>query len=308
MRPALPAAAHPSPVLVPVLKRALALLALTAALAGCAVPPSTPASAAAAAAAPAASVPTGSIKGSALVHSAASRAGVLAQAQVALPATSGATFFGRWKDLPAAAVKPVPVVVFLHGSSGLGLKAIEDWQRWLAGLGIASVAPDSFALPDRLTYTSPIDKPTYERVHTLRASEIDIALAGLLTAPWADGKRLVLAGTSEGGPAVARHTGNAFAGRLLYSWSCEDNYFVNAHGTAIPPTQPVLNVMSATDVFFSPSNTWLGNPAARGHCGAALAASKVATVVLIPGAPHTLLNLPAARHATEGFLRDLLKP
>ena len=45
---------------------------------------------------------------------------------------------------------------------------------------------------------------------------------------------------------------------------------------------------------------------AQGHCGAALADNKNATVVLIPGAPHTLLNLPAARHATEGFLRDLL--
>jgi hypothetical protein len=31
-------------------------------------------------------------------------------------------------------------------------------------------------------------------------------------------------------------------------------------------------------------------------------------VVLIPGAPHTLLNLPAARRPVEGFLTDLLKP
>jgi hypothetical protein len=29
---------------------------------------------------------------------------------------------------------------------------------------------------------------------------------------------------------------------------------------------------------------------------------------LIPGAPHTLLNLPPARHATAGFIRDVLKP
>ena len=29
-----------------------------------------------------------------------------------------------------------PVVVFLHGSSGLGLKAIGEWQLWLADLGI----------------------------------------------------------------------------------------------------------------------------------------------------------------------------
>mgnify|MGYP000905479942 CR=1 FL=1 len=52
----------------------------------------------------------------------------------------------------------------------------------------------------------------------------------------------------------------------------------------------------------------LGNASATGHCGAALKANKQASVVLIPGAPHTLMNLPAARHPTEGFLRDVLKP
>ena len=113
---------------------------------------------------------------------------------------------------------------------------------------------------------------------------------------------------SEGAPAVARYTGGEFAGRILYSWSCENNYFVEQHRTAMPADRPVLNVMSSTDVFFSPSNAWLGNAAAKGHCGDALAANKQASVVLIPGAPHTLLMLPPARHATEGFVRDLLKP
>lgn len=258
--------------------------------------------------APAPASPAGEIKGRAVVHTEASRAGVLAQAQVALPASSGAAFFGRWSEIPAAARQAVPVVVFMHGSSGLGLKAIEDWQRWLATLGVASVAPDSFALPDRLTYKSPVGKGTYEQIHALRASEVDITLAGLVAGRWADSQRLVLAGTSEGAATVARHAGTPFAGRMIFAWSCEDNYFVDAHATRIPITQPVLNVISSTDPFFSPSNSWLGNPSARGHCGAALAAHKDATIVLIPGAPHTLLNLPAARHAVAGFLRDLVKP
>jgi hypothetical protein len=147
----------------------------------------------------------------------------------------------------------------------------------------------------------------YEKIHALRGSEIPLALQALRSVPWADSSRLVLAGTSEGGPAVARYSGNEFAGRILYSWSCENNYFVQEHRTAAL-TQPVLNVMSATDVFFSPANTWLGNAAAKGYCGDALKDNKQATIVLIPGAPHTLLNLPAARHATTGFVRDVLKP
>ena len=253
--------------------------------------------------------PVGEVKGSAVQHSAGSAAGVAQRAAVVLPSsvTGGAIYSGSFANAPKDTKARVPVVVFLHGSSGLELKAIGEWQLWLASLGVASFAPDSFALPDRVTYKSPVGKDVYEKIHALRASEIPLALTALRSAPWADTARLVLAGTSEGGPAVARYAGNEFAGRMLYSWSCENNYFVQDHRTAAL-SQPVLNVMSSTDVFFSPSNSWLGNSAAKGYCGDALKDNKQATMGLIPGAPPTLLHVPAARHATMGFVRDVLKP
>jgi dienelactone hydrolase len=252
--------------------------------------------------------PMGEIKGTATQHTAASAIAVMQRAAVVLPAntTGGAVFVGTFANMPKDVKGQVPVVVFMHGSSGLELKAIGEWQLWLASIGVASIAPDSFALPDRMTYKSPIGKDVYEKIHALRASEITLAIQTIKSLPWADTSRLVLAGTSEGGPAVARYDGKEFAGRMLYSWSCENNYFVENHRTA-PLTQPVLNIMSSTDVFFSPSNTWLGNTAAKGYCADALKDNKQATIVLIPGAPHTLLNLPATRHATAGFLKDLLK-
>lgn len=254
-----------------------------------------------------AQTPQGEIKGTAVVHTPASLAASVAQANVALPAaaTGAAAWFGKWKDMPAASGR-VPVVLFLHGSSGLGLKAIEEWQVWLAGLGIASVAPDSFALPDHLTYKSPVDKETYEKIHALRASEIAPALAAIKGVAWADPASLVLAGTSEGSVPVARYAGDDFAARMIFAWSCEANYFVEDHKTAGSPEKPVLNIISSTDPFFSPSNGWLGNPAARGHCGTAMAAYKRATIVLIPGAPHTLINLPQARRSVRAFLQEEL--
>jgi dienelactone hydrolase len=252
--------------------------------------------------------PKGEVTGSAAVHTSASASGVIARAAVVLPAsvTGGSVYVGTFANMPRDAKAKVPVVVFLHGSSGLALKAIGDWQLWLASLGVASIAPDSFALPDRITYKSPVGKDVYEKIHALRASEIPLAVQALRSVAWADTSRMVLAGTSEGGPAVARYAGNEFTGRILYSWSCENNYFVSEHRTT-NIAQPVLNVMSSTDVFFSPSNAWVGNAAAKGYCGDALKDHKQATIVLIPGAPHTLLNLPAARHATLGFVKDVLK-
>ena len=251
--------------------------------------------------------PKGEISGKTIVHTPASAQAVMDQAALVLPAslTGGAVFSGMMKDAPRDLKGKASVVVFMHGSSGLSLKAIGEWQQWLATQGVASVAPDSFALPDRLTYKSPIEKSVYEQIHALRASEIRLAADALKGLPWVDTNRLILAGTSEGATSVARYAGNEFAGRIVYSWSCENNYFVTEHKSALPQDRPVLNVMSSTDVFFSPSNPWLGNSASQGHCGQALKDNKTATIVLIPGAPHTLMNLPQARNATAAFFRDL---
>jgi hypothetical protein len=257
-----------------------------------------------------AQTPRGEVKGSAWQHTAESLKGLVAEADVALPpaVTGGTVFQGKWKDMPAGSTVKVPVVVFMHGSSGLGLKAIGEWQQWLAGLGVASVAANSFALPDRLTYTSPVGKDVYEKIHALRASEIAPMLAALKDRAWADPKRLVLAGASEGGVPVARYGGPEFAARIIYSWSCENNYYVEEPRTQVVAGQPVLNVMSSSDPYFSPSLPWLGNPAARGSAAEAFKDSKTTTIVLVPGAPHTLLNLPQVRAVTRSFLEDAVKP
>ncbi len=256
-----------------------------------------------------AETPAGEVKGTAWQHTAASAQAVMAEADVALPAnaTGGAIYFGKLATVPPTRTS-VPVIVFLHGSGGLGLKAIGEWQRWLAGEGYASIAPNSMVLPDRITYTSPISRDVYEKIHALRASEIPLALAALRGQSWADPKRVILSGASEGGPAVARYAGEAFAGRVIFSWSCEDNYFVTAHRTAVRPGDKILNIMSAADPFFSPANAWLDAPGAVGHCGRALKDDKAAMIVLIPGAPHTLLNLPQARLALLAWLRDVIGP
>ena len=254
--------------------------------------------------------PRGEIMGDAWVHSPQSLAAAVARADVCLPAaaTGGPAYCGKFKDIPKLSGQAVPVIVFLHGSSGLGLKAIGLWQQWLAGLGYASIAPDSFALPGHVTYKSPIDKDSYERILALRASEIKPVLAALQNQAWADSARLVLAGASEGAVPVARYQGTEFIARIVYSWSCEANYFVMEPRNAFEPGKPVLNVISSTDPFFSRSNTWLGNSQAQGHCGAALKGNDRAAILLVPDAPHTLLNFPATQSATAGFLALVAKP
>ena len=129
--------------------------------------------------------PAGETEVATLEHTAASSQAVVERAAVVLPAKATGTgvFIGLWRDAPTTVRERVPVVVFMHGSSGLGLKAIGEWNQWLAEQGIASVAPDSFALPDRLTYKSPISPDVYERIHALRLSEVSLATQALRQAP-----------------------------------------------------------------------------------------------------------------------------
>jgi dienelactone hydrolase len=260
-------------------------------------------------------LPAGEVKGSAWHHTPQSLEAALASAWIALPAKAngGVPFDGKLSDAqknPVGGSVAVPIVVFAHGSGGIS-DAIKQWQKWLADeLSIASITVDSMQLPDRITYTSPVGKDVYEKVHALRAEELTAAVAALSGLPWADRSHVIIAGTSEGAVSVARYRRLDGApqevARIIYSWSCEANYHVESPRTAIPPTLPVLNVMSSTDPYFSQANPWLGNAGAKGHCGDALKESRTAEIVLLPGAPHTLFNLPAARGATKAFLLQVL--
>lgn len=235
------------------------------------------------------------------------------KADLGLPAavTGDATFVGSLRDTPAAikTTTRIPVVLFLHGSSGLN-ESTRAWQRWLADeLNLASFAPNSLAIPDRIRYTSPTTKDVYEQVHLLRAAELRAGLDALRACSWVDAQRLVVAGTSEGAVAVARLEPGLAAARILYAWSCESNYFVEEHGTQFGEQEPVLNVISIDDPYFSPVNPWHGdaNTDLDGHAAAAVKGNRNAVIVLLSGAPHTLYNLCPARQATQAFLKKVLE-
>ncbi|MGJ4926701.1 hypothetical protein ACQR1I_01750 [Bradyrhizobium sp. HKCCYLS2038] len=258
--------------------------------------------------APAADKP-GDIKGTVLEPSPENLALTWAKANLVLPATlaGGRRWEGHAEDAPDV-IGIAPLVVVMHGSSGVA-PAIKEFQAWLADeLGAASVAPDSLAIPDRLTYTSPVDVATYERVHDLRLAELQNALKASRDWSWVDRLRVVLAGTSEGAVAVGRYAGKDAAARLIYSWSCEDNYFVTSPRLGIGPKEPVLNVISARDPYFSAVNPWNKDRAVTGSCAAALKDDPKAEVMVVDADVHTILNRPDVRERTGRFLREILNP
>lgn len=247
-------------------------------------------------------------KGTSLEASPANLALTLEKAQVVLPARAAGQeiWRGHRADLPGKITGQWPVAVVMHGSSGIAA-FITEYQLWLAReLGVASVAPDSMAIPDRLTYKSPVSVEIYERVHALRAAELAHALDALRKLPWADQKHILLIGTSEGSVPVARSADPQVAARIVYAWSCEKNYFVAEPRTAMPPTVPVLNAIAGSDPYFSGENPWNRDYAVTGSCAAAMRGFSQAAVYMPVLKKHTIINEPDVRDVTAAFIRRVL--
>lgn len=252
---------------------------------------------------------TGSLQGTVKKHSAETLVATWMNAYVTIPNNEGgAPKTGQLTDF-VKEDRRYPVVVFMHGSSGVNAQ-IKAFAYWLSdALRIACVVPDSMQTKDRLTYTSPVPAEDYEMIHAMRLEELELAMTEIKKVSWCDG-RVIVAGTSEGGVAAARYqaTGEMLQekAKMIFSWSCENNYHVKSHQSHLPDDLPVLNVMSASDKFFSQANSYLDNPKAIGHAGNVLANNKNAEIILLPSAPHTLINLSQTRDAVATFLTRVL--
>ena len=252
---------------------------------------------------------TGKVEGSVREHNEATLQAVWDNAFLVLPHEQDPEHV--IETTPAAACKECfsdryPTLMFAHGSSGI-TTAIREFARFIAQeTGWAVVVPDSMQTPNRITYTSPVAKSDYEAVHAMRSVELLYAARRLFEEAWFGGVYAV-GGTSEGGVAAARCDSTELPirekAKLIFSWSCEANYHVEAPRSVLPDDLAVLNVMSLCDKFFSRANSYLDNDSAFGYAREALQHNPNASILLLPQAPHTLLNLPQVHAAAAEILQ-----
>ena len=100
--------------------------------------------------------------------------------------------------------EPIPAVIFLHGCKGFSGNQFPHISLFTR-LGYPVFSPSSLARPGLKPECRHIDNVLH-----LRREEISIALARLKDLGWIDMSRLVLAGFSQGGFAVASYSGNEF--------------------------------------------------------------------------------------------------
>ncbi len=202
-----------------------------------------------------------------------------------------------WRDLPnwAKAVeselkspdRKIPVVVYLHGCRGLGYTGADinsgaiKYIHFLVSEGWAVFAPDSFARPgrSRLCYQQ-WGSDTYNQ----RREETAYALARLSSMPWVDGKRLVLAGHSEGGEAWSEP---GFSAVVITGADCGGT----GYAAQAPRGIPVLSLVGGD----APKEHRACDVTGRGP------GSKSA---VIPGIGHIVFDSETAKDEIRRFLRN----
>lgn len=174
-----------------------------------------------------------------------------------------------------------PLVLFLHGCAGMR-GGSRNAMTVFRSLGYAAIGPDSFARLGRRANCSPPGRKS--STMALRAGEIRYALKQIRTLDWVDQSRLVLAGFSEGGNAVANYGGeNAFVGYIVLAWDCR---------RGLTPSGPVLAIQAARDPIAKNSRCVIGF---RSNSDS----------INVPNAGHDISGYPETVAALRKFLRAI---
>jgi dienelactone hydrolase len=190
----------------------------------------------------------------------------------------------------AASGVRMPVVIYLHGCSGIGFHELVDLSQ-IATVGAIAVAPNSYARAGRPTACDPA---TYLHLGPgmwqIRVNELQYARDRIAAEPWVDDRRVAIFGFSEGGFVVAGTRDARYVGYVVTGCNCNGNGQV---GIYAPADKPVLAIRSAAD-------PWLQTPDA---CDRAVAGRPNSRSLRIEKVGHYMNSEPEAHAAIESFLR-----
>jgi poly(3-hydroxybutyrate) depolymerase len=141
-----------------------------------------------------------------------------------------------------------PVVVYLHGCSGIAPGHGMRWGEHLSKMGFITILPDSYARPNRQSNCNSTQRQVgfNPRVHDWRQEEITYAIEQLMKSSWVDKENIFLFGHSEGGFAVSQSRHKEPKGNIISGWTCT-GFRPGVHS---PKNIPVLAVAWNEDPWF----------------------------------------------------------
>jgi dienelactone hydrolase len=197
--------------------------------------------------------------------------------------------------------KPLPVVIYLHGCTGINPDHDTLWGDFIKGLGYIAVLPDSMARPGRIPNCDPkkMRGGAFPQAHAMRMEEIRYALEQVQKSDWADTNNVFLMGDSEGGQAAARDTLGDFRGIIISGWTCTNSARPDFDGIFAPLETPILTLEWDHDA-------WREGTPQQGSCANKFGERKKARQVLFSGTQHFTYDQWEARDADAQFLKENL--
>jgi dienelactone hydrolase len=199
--------------------------------------------------------------------------------------------------------KPLPVVIYMHGCTGITANHDLRWGHFIKGLGFIAILPDSMARPGRRQNCDPVAKRggAFPQAFAMRQEEIRYAVEQLKMSPWADMGNVFLMGHSEGGNAAAQNSLGDFRGVIISGWTCTNAARPERDGIFAPLDIPILALEWSHDAWR------VGRPS-EGSCANKFGERKKARQVLFPGTEHATYDQAEARNAVAQFLKENLAP
>jgi len=197
--------------------------------------------------------------------------------------------------------KPLPVVIYLHGCTGITTDHDMRWGAFIKGLGYIAVLPDSMARPGRIPNCDPKKKKSgaFPQASAMRMEEIRYALEQVQKSAWADASNVFLMGHSEGGQAAARNTLADFRGIIISGWTCTNLSRPDFDGIFAPLETPILTLEWDRD-------SWYEFTPFQGSCANKFGERKKVRQVLFSGTEHSTYDQREARDAVSQFLKENL--
>jgi predicted esterase len=158
--------------------------------------------------------------------------------------------------------KPLPVLIYLHGCTGIYEPHDLSWASYIADQGFIVILPDSMARPGRIPNCDPklkVGNNAFPNAGRYRQEEITYALSQVMKSLWADKQNIFLMGHSEGGMAVAKSAHPDFAGKIISGWTCVNPLYPAYDGIYSPKNLPILAVAYVDD-------EWRKGKFTEGHC------------------------------------------
>ena len=188
--------------------------------------------------------------------------------------------------------KKYPVVIYLHGCTGITSNHDLRWGRFISNLGFVVILPDSFARPSRISNCDPVNTVRTGRFPfalAYREQEIAYAIGQLKKTNWADMSNIFLMGHSEGANAVAQTNIIGFRGMIMSSGFCADGIKFE-------------NGVKGLVINFENDPWHKGN----GRCQQARNDGSLSLLFLNDNA-HNSFDYPRVRDEVQQFLKQTLK-